>query len=69
VAAEGARDVLVYELNAGQMIDDVRLSVPERSRVRAIGGVSIDDSGMRQGALLDVAAIRQRVLAAITEGA
>jgi len=36
--------------------------------VKAIGGVSVDDSGMRQGDLLTVEAIRTRVLAALEEG-
>jgi 2-oxoglutarate/2-oxoacid ferredoxin oxidoreductase subunit alpha len=62
-----AKNVLVYELNAGQMLDDVRLSVVDQTKVRPIGGVSIDDSGMRQGPLLEVGAIRSRVLAAINQ--
>jgi 2-oxoglutarate ferredoxin oxidoreductase subunit alpha len=66
--AAGCEQVLVYELNAGQMVDDVRLAVNGAVPVRAIGGVSQDESGMRQGELLGVDAIRARVLAAI-EGA
>jgi 2-oxoglutarate ferredoxin oxidoreductase subunit alpha len=54
--------VLVYELNAGQMVDDVRLAVDGAVPVRATGGVSQDESGMRQGELLDVDVIRARVL-------
>ncbi len=50
--------MLVYELNAGQMVDDVRLAVNGARPVRAIGGVSQDESGMRQGDLLDVDMIR-----------
>jgi 2-oxoglutarate/2-oxoacid ferredoxin oxidoreductase subunit alpha len=57
----------VYELNAGQMIDDVRLAVNGAVPVRAIGGVSQDESGMRQGDLLDVATMRDRILAAIAD--
>ncbi len=68
VEGSGCRQVLVYEINAGQMIDDVRLSVGRGTPVRAIGGVSVDDSGMRQGDLLTVEAIRARVLAAFEEG-
>lgn len=67
-AAAGARRVLVYELNAGQMIDDVRLSVADRSKIRFIGGVSIDYSGMRQGELLEVSAIRTAIRRVIDEG-
>ena len=59
------KKVLVYEINAGQMIDDVRLSVPDRSVVRGIGGVSVDSSGMRQGSLLGVSSIRDRVRRAL----
>jgi 2-oxoglutarate ferredoxin oxidoreductase subunit alpha len=67
-AAAGARRVLVYELNAGQMLDDVRLSVADRSKIRFVGGVSIDYSGMRQGNLLEVSAIRAAVRRVIDEG-
>jgi 2-oxoglutarate ferredoxin oxidoreductase subunit alpha len=67
-AAAGARRVLVYEVNAGQMIDDVRLSVADRSKIRFIGGVSIDYSGMRQGDLLEVSAIRAAIRRGIDEG-
>ncbi len=58
--------VLVHELNAGQMIDDVRLAVEGAKPVRAIGGVSQDESGMRQGDLLQVDIIRTRILDAMT---
>ena len=44
-AAEHARGLAVYELNAGQMIDDVRLAVLGRSPVFAIGGPSYDGDG------------------------
>ncbi len=62
-ATARCRKVLVFELNAGQMIDDVRLSVTDRTKVVFIGGVSVDYSMMRQGPLLDVGPIRDRVLA------
>jgi 2-oxoglutarate ferredoxin oxidoreductase subunit alpha len=61
--------VLVHELNAGQMIDDVRLSVEGAKPVRAIGGVSQDESGMRQGDLLQIDVIRTRLLGALEEAA
>jgi hypothetical protein len=61
--------VLVHELNAGQMIDDVRLAVEGARPVRAIGGVSQDESGMRQGDLLQVDIIRQRILGALQDAA
>jgi 2-oxoglutarate ferredoxin oxidoreductase subunit alpha len=68
LAAAAARctQVLVYELNAGQMIDDVRLAVNGAVPVHPIGGVSQDESGMRQGELLDVQIMRARILAALT---
>lgn len=64
-AAPDCRQVLVHELNAGQMVDDVRLAVNGAVPVRATGGVSQDESGMRQGELLDVDVIRARILDAI----
>ena len=67
-AAGPCAQVLVYELNAGQMVDDVRLAVNGAVPVHSIGGVSQDESGMRQGELLGVDAIRARILSAI-EGA
>jgi len=66
-ATKGCRLVLVYELNAGQMVDDVRIHAADRSAVRFIGGVSQDNSGMRQGDLLAVDALRDRVRQAIAE--
>ncbi|HLN17566.1 MAG TPA: hypothetical protein VK277_12555 [Acidimicrobiales bacterium] len=62
-ATASAKQVLVLELNAGQMIDDVRLSVDDRSKVVPIGRVSQDHSGLKQGDLLSVEAVRERVLA------
>jgi 2-oxoglutarate ferredoxin oxidoreductase subunit alpha len=64
-AAAHCEQVLVYELNAGQMIDDVRLAVNGAVPVHMIGGVSQDESGMRQGDLLDVGTMRDRILAAM----
>src|SRR5439155_11582770 len=46
--SERCRQVLVYELNAGQMVDDVRLAVNGAVPVVSIGGVSQDESGLRQ---------------------
>jgi 2-oxoglutarate ferredoxin oxidoreductase subunit alpha len=64
-ACQSARRVLVFEVNAGQMIDDVRLSLAGRAPVSGIGRVSIDFSGMRQGEILTVPWIRARVRAAL----
>jgi 2-oxoglutarate ferredoxin oxidoreductase subunit alpha len=66
-ACASASRVLVFEVNAGQMIDDVRLSVAGRVPVAPVGRVSIDFSGMRQGEILTVPWIRDRVRQAIGE--
>jgi 2-oxoglutarate ferredoxin oxidoreductase subunit alpha len=60
-ACQAASKILVFEVNAGQMIDDVRLSVGGRTPVVPVGRVSIDFSGMRQGEILSVGWIRDRV--------
>jgi 2-oxoglutarate ferredoxin oxidoreductase subunit alpha len=64
-ASRGCRHVLVFELNAGQMLDDVRQFAHERDAVRVIGGVSIHESGLSYGPLLDAPVIRERILEAI----
>ena len=61
-ATERAATVAVFEINAGQMIDDVRLAVEGRAPVTGIGGISTDASGFGVGALLEPAAIRQRIV-------
>jgi 2-oxoglutarate ferredoxin oxidoreductase subunit alpha len=68
-ACAAASRVLVFEVNAGQMIDDVRLAIGGRVPVLPIGRVSIDFSGMRQGEILAVPWIRDRVRGLIAEGA
>jgi 2-oxoglutarate/2-oxoacid ferredoxin oxidoreductase subunit alpha len=60
-AAAGKQSVLVFELNAGQMIDDVRLAVLGEAPVRGIGGISTDHAGFGVGALLDVEVIAGRI--------
>ncbi len=45
-----AASLAVFELNAGQMIDDVRLAVLGRVPVHFIGGISHDHSGLRRRA-------------------
>jgi len=62
-ASAGARVVGVFELCAGQMIDDARLAVLGRAPVVGIGGISTDGSGFGVGPLLDAEIIRDRVLA------
>jgi 2-oxoglutarate/2-oxoacid ferredoxin oxidoreductase subunit alpha len=60
-ATRGVRRVLVFELNAGQMIDDVRQHADDREAIRFIGGVSIHESGLSFGPLLDAPEIRARI--------
>lgn len=64
-AAEGARGVAVYELNAGQMIDDVRLAVLGRRPVEPIGGISFDSSGFGIAPDLDVELLVARLRRAL----
>jgi len=70
-ATATATHVLVFEINAGQMVDDIRMHATDRSAVRFIGGVSQEPSGMRQGPLFSLEALRERVLdaAGLTTGA
>ena len=65
-ATERARTVMVLEVNAGQMIDDVRLGVLGRAPVVPVGGISTDHSGFGVGALLDAEVIRGRIEAALS---
>jgi 2-oxoglutarate ferredoxin oxidoreductase subunit alpha len=62
-AAASAKAVGVFELNAGQMIDDVKMCVPNRRLVKAIGGISTDRSGLSIGELLDAPVVRERIQA------
>jgi 2-oxoglutarate ferredoxin oxidoreductase subunit alpha len=55
------RTVAVFEQNAGQMIDDVRIAVAGRARVVGIGGVSHDRSGFGVGPLLEPANAIERL--------
>ncbi|MGH8984831.1 MAG: hypothetical protein ACRDY6_13290 [Acidimicrobiia bacterium] len=68
-AAQGARTVGVFELCAGQMIDDVRLAVLGAAPIVGIGGISTDGSGFGVGPLLDTEVVRDRVLALHRGGA
>ncbi len=65
LASRQVRDVLVFEVNAGQMVDDVRIGAAGQAPVVPIGGISTDASGFGVGPLLDVEVIRERVLSAI----
>lgn len=67
-AARGCKRVFTFEINAGQMTDDVRLSVGRDMKVEPLGGVSIDVSTMRQGPVLDATYLRDRLVEAIKGG-
>jgi len=58
-AARGVREVGVFELNGGQMIEDVRLSLLGDAPAVSIGGISSDSSGFGVGSLLNTARIRE----------
>ena len=60
-AATKVRALAVFEQNAGQMIDDVRLAVAGRVPVVPIGGISHDASGFGVGPLLEPAHIVARI--------
>jgi 2-oxoglutarate ferredoxin oxidoreductase subunit alpha len=59
--AAAAKVIGVFELNAGQMIDDVLISAPDRKNVRSIGGISTDRGGLGIGELLDAPIVRARI--------
>ncbi len=60
-AAEGVTRVACLEQNAGQMVEDVKLSVLGSVPVVSIGGISSDAAGFGIGPLLDAEVIRARV--------
>jgi 2-oxoglutarate ferredoxin oxidoreductase subunit alpha len=68
-ATRNARRVLVFELNAGQMVDDVYHYAHDRDSIEFIGGVSIHESGLAFGSLMDAAAIRERIIDACADTA
>lgn len=59
-ATRSARSIGVYELNAGQMIDDVHLSVRDRD-AESIGGLSFDSSGFGIAPALTPAKVAARI--------
>jgi 2-oxoglutarate ferredoxin oxidoreductase subunit alpha len=64
-AASSARLVAVYELNSGQMVDDVRLALAGQVPVEFIGGASFDSSGFGIAPDLDVDILRARIEAVV----
>jgi hypothetical protein len=57
--------VAVLEQNAGQMIDDVKLSVLGRAPVVPIGGISSDAAGFGVGPLFEPEEVRTRIECAL----
>lgn len=60
-AAEKAKRIAVFELNAGQMVDDVRLTVLGKVPVDFIGRISQDDSGFGMGKALEIPQLTQKI--------
>ncbi len=60
-AAARAKAIAVFELNAGQMIEDVQLAALGRVPLHAIGGISHDHSGFGVGPALTVEHILARI--------
>ena len=65
-ATAGARRVAVFELNAGQMVEDVTRFV-DRSKVTSIGGISSDEDGLNIGRMMAAGEVRKRIEAALKE--
>jgi hypothetical protein len=53
-------------MNAGQMIDDVRLAILGAAPVVPIGGISSDAAGFGIGPLLDADVVRGRIESALS---
>jgi 2-oxoglutarate ferredoxin oxidoreductase subunit alpha len=66
-AAAGARAVAVYELNTGQMFDDVRLAVLGSCPVHFIGRLRMDHSGFGMSFDLDVEILSARLRSLLDE--
>lgn len=65
-ATRSASAIGVYELNAGQMVDDVRLSIADRP-ISFIGGISFDDSGFGIAPDLTPAKVEMRIMQAMAQ--
>jgi len=65
-ATRSAAAVAVYELNAGQMVEDVRLALPNKP-VRSIGGVSLDNAAFGIAPAMTPSELDARVRAALAE--
>ncbi len=62
-AVSGLRALAVFELNAGQMVEDVQLAALGRVPIVSIGGVSHDHSGFGVGPALEPDNIIARITA------
>jgi len=62
---QNVKTVTVFEINAGQMIDDVRIAAMGKGPVVPIGGISTDGAGFGVGSLLDLDVIRRRLTTAL----
>lgn len=60
-AAGAAQRIAVFELNAGQMVEDVTRFV-DRRKVVSIGGISSDEDGLNIGRMMAAAEVRQRIV-------
>lgn len=65
-ATKNARRVAVFELNAGQMVEDVTRFV-DRRKVVSMGGISSDDDGLNIGRMMTAGEVRNRIAGALQE--
>ena len=65
--ASQTRGVLVFETNAGQMVDDVKIAVFGAAPVTSIGGLSADGSAFGLSPMLTVDEVTARIQAAVSE--
>lgn len=65
-ATRTARKVVVYELNTGQMLDDIRLAVRDRE-IGFIGGVSFDADGFGVAPALTPKIVADRIRGALLD--
>jgi len=59
--AERGIPIAVWENNAGQMVDDVRLAVAGRAPVHFVGGISMDPAGFGIGPAVDADDLLRRL--------
>jgi 2-oxoglutarate ferredoxin oxidoreductase subunit alpha len=53
-AADRAKAIAVFEMNNGQMVDDIRLIVLDKLPVHFIGRISHDESGFGVGEAIEI---------------